>query len=103
MLQKNNVMLLDEPTNHLDVESIDALLEALVAYPGTVIVTSHDRHFVSARHAGAGSLLAARSSSTRRRARSLFNGTYEEHRFLAVLRAGHRVPANSAVGGAVTS
>jgi len=41
-----NVLVLDEPGNHLDVETVDALAEALVAYEGTVIFTSHDRSFM---------------------------------------------------------
>jgi ATP-binding cassette subfamily F protein 3 len=46
LLQRNNVLVLDEPGNHLDVESVEALAEALIGYPGTVIFTSHDRHFM---------------------------------------------------------
>lgn len=46
MLEKPNVLLLDEPTNHLDLEAIEALADALVAFPGTVIFVSHDRYFV---------------------------------------------------------
>jgi ATP-binding cassette, subfamily F, member 3 len=46
LLQKNNVLVLDEPGNHLDVESVEALAEALISYSGTVIFTSHDRHFM---------------------------------------------------------
>jgi ATPase subunit of ABC transporter with duplicated ATPase domains len=45
--RKPNVLVLDEPTNHLDLESIHALVEALRAFPGTVIFVSHDRWFVS--------------------------------------------------------
>jgi ATP-binding cassette subfamily F protein 3 len=45
MLSKHNVLILDEPGNHLDVESVDALIDALREYEGTVIFTSHDRHF----------------------------------------------------------
>ena len=41
-----NVLVLDEPGNHLDVETVDALAQALVAYEGTVIFTSHDRSFM---------------------------------------------------------
>jgi ATPase subunit of ABC transporter with duplicated ATPase domains len=73
ILLKNNVVVLDEPTNHLDVESIDALLQALVEFKGTVVVTSHDRHFISK--------LGTRVLELRAAGPRPFNGTYEE--FLA--------------------
>ncbi len=41
-----NVLLLDEPTNDLDVDTLRSLEEALLAYPGCAIVTSHDRWFL---------------------------------------------------------
>ena len=41
-----NVLMLDEPTNDLDVETLRALEEALLAFPGCVLVTSHDRWFL---------------------------------------------------------
>ncbi|WP_305856787.1 energy-dependent translational throttle protein EttA [Balneatrix alpica] len=41
-----NVLLLDEPTNDLDVETLRALEEALLAFPGSAIVISHDRWFL---------------------------------------------------------
>ncbi len=41
-----NVLLLDEPTNDLDVETLRALEEALLEFPGTIIVISHDRWFL---------------------------------------------------------
>lgn len=47
IMEKPNVLLMDEPTNHMDMESIESLNQALVDYPGTVIVISHDREFVS--------------------------------------------------------
>ncbi|OWK45626.1 ABC-F family ATP-binding cassette domain-containing protein [Fimbriiglobus ruber] len=45
MLSRHNVLILDEPGNHLDVDTVDALVDALRSYEGTVIFTSHDRHF----------------------------------------------------------
>jgi len=46
LLKKHNVLVLDEPGNHLDVETVEALADALLRYRGTVIFTSHDRHFM---------------------------------------------------------
>ncbi len=45
LLSDHNVLILDEPGNHLDVDTVDALVEALLGYEGTVVFTSHDRHF----------------------------------------------------------
>lgn len=42
-----HLLILDEPTNHLDIESREALVEALTAYTGAVILVSHDMHLLS--------------------------------------------------------
>ena len=41
------ILLLDEPTNHLDIDSVEWLEDFLLDFPGTVIVVSHDRHFLN--------------------------------------------------------
>lgn len=41
-----NILVLDEPGNHLDVETVESLTQALLNYRGTVLFTSHDRHFM---------------------------------------------------------
>ena len=46
MIQATNVLLFDEPTNHLDMESITALNNALIKFPGVILFTSHDHQFV---------------------------------------------------------
>ena len=44
--QRANVLLLDEPTNHLDLLSLEALEEALIAFPGAMLAATHDRYFI---------------------------------------------------------
>ncbi len=71
MVQKPNVLVLDEPTNHLDLESIEALVEALESYEGTLIFVSHDRWFVSR--------LATRIIEVKRDGLNDFAGNYGEY------------------------
>ena len=66
-----NVIILDEPTNHLDLEAIDALVDALKTFDGTLVFVSHDRHFVSA--------LGTRILELRLDGISLYEGNYEEY------------------------
>jgi len=46
LAKPSNVLVLDEPTNDLDLETLDLLQEMLSAYPGTLILVSHDRDFL---------------------------------------------------------
>ena len=68
---KSNVLVLDEPTNHLDLESIEALVEGLKRYPGTLIIVSHDRWFINQ--------LATRVVEIKPDEIRDYHGTYEEY------------------------
>ena len=70
-LERPNVLVLDEPTNHLDMESIEALVEGLSAFTGTLILVSHDRWFVSR--------LATRVVEIRADGILDYPGTYDEY------------------------
>ena len=45
MMKRANVLILDEPTNHLDLESIQALNNSFINFPGTVLFSTHDHEF----------------------------------------------------------
>lgn len=72
LISGGNVLLLDEPSNDLDVETLRALEDALLEFPGCVLVTSHDRWFLDriATH-----ILAAEGDSQW----TFFNGNYHEY------------------------
>ncbi|PLX36705.1 MAG: glycosyl transferase family 1 [Hyphomicrobiales bacterium] len=78
-----NLLVLDEPTNHLDIDAREALVQALAAYDGAVIVISHDRHLVET---SADRLWLVADGTV-----SPFDGDMEDYRRL-VLRRG--APAN---------
>jgi len=71
IVEQPNVLVLDEPTNHLDLESIEALVEGLRAFPGTLIFVSHDRWFVGE--------LASRVVEITPQGINDFGGTYAEY------------------------
>jgi len=70
-IDRPNVLVLDEPTNHLDLESIEALVEGLKKFEGTLILVSHDRWFVSE--------IATRIVEIRPGEIRDYPGTYEEY------------------------
>ena len=69
-IQKPNVLLIDEPTNHMDIATADALVQALEAYEGTVILVSHDRNFLSK--------IATRVIEVRADSFNPYDGTWDE-------------------------
>lgn len=78
-----NVLLLDEPTNDLDVETLRALEEAVLSFPGCALIISHDRWFLDrvATH-----ILAFEGDSTT----TFFNGNYTEYEADRLRRLGEQ-------------
>ena len=70
-LHRPNVLVLDEPTNHLDLESIEALVDGLQKYTGTLILVSHDRWFINQ--------LATRIVDIEPEGITDYQGNYEEY------------------------
>ena len=71
LLRAPNLLLLDEPTNHLDLDSREALERALIDYPGTIVVISHDRWFIDK--------VCNKIASIDHGHIEIFEGTYSEH------------------------
>lgn len=71
LLGPYNILVLDEPGNHLDVETVESLAEALLEYKGTVLFTSHDRHFMQR---VATNIVEVRDGCARN-----YNGNYEAY------------------------
>jgi len=68
---KFNCLVLDEPTNHLDIDSREVLLEALKRYEGTVLLVSHDRHFLKE--------ISTKVMEVSQEKSFLYPGNYEEY------------------------
>jgi len=71
IMLKGNILVLDEPTNHLDMESIEALLEALRDFEGTVLLVSHNRYLVRA--------VATKILELKPDSYQMFDGTYDAY------------------------
>ncbi len=69
LVQPINLLILDEPTNHLDIQSREVLLNALQDFTGTVVLVSHDRHFLR--------LLVNRVFEIDHGEMRVYNGNYE--------------------------
>lgn len=73
-LGESNFLIMDEPTNHLDIWGIEELEASLFAYPGTLLIVSHDRFFISRT---ATKILEVKDKKVK-----LYRGTYLEYREL---------------------
>lgn len=71
LLQKSDILLLDEPSNHLDMQSIEWLERFLKEYEGSVILISHDRHFMDK--------VINKTVEINKGISSLYNGNYSQY------------------------
>jgi ATP-binding cassette subfamily F protein 3 len=71
LAKPHNLLILDEPTNHLDIRSREMLLESLQKFDGTVMLVSHDRHFLRA--------LASRVFELDRGEMRIYEGSYRDY------------------------
>ena len=78
LLRAPNLLLLDEPTNHLDLDSREALEQALIDYPGTIVVISHDRWFIDK--------VCNKIATIEHGVIDIFDGTYSEHEAFVALQ-----------------
>lgn len=95
LLQDANFLLLDEPTNHLDMYAQDILLQALLAYTGTLLFVSHDQNFVNA--------LATRIIELTPTAAYSYVGNYDDYLYQKKMLQEQQAPKTSSVAPAKPS
>ncbi|HZP10037.1 ATP-binding cassette domain-containing protein, partial [Methyloceanibacter sp.] len=83
-----HILILDEPTNHLDIDARDALVEALTAFGGAVVVVSHDRHLLE--------LIADRLVLVENGTAKAFDGSLDDYRDKVLGGAGDNGAEQSA-------
>jgi ATP-binding cassette subfamily F protein 3 len=91
LLRPGNLLLLDEPTNHLDIAGREALLDALEAFPGTLIFVSHDRFFLDS--------LATKILALDNGRATLYEGDYSQY----LWARQHRLDQTDPAGGPLSS
>jgi ATP-binding cassette subfamily F protein 3 len=78
LIGETNFLVLDEPTNHLDLASQDVIEKSLAEYDGTMLVVSHDRHFLDA--------VVTKIAVVAKRNVGLFTGNFSSTRTLTRLQ-----------------
>lgn len=86
-LEESNFIIMDEPTNHLDIWGIEELENALAGFPGTLLIVSHDRYFISRT---ATKILEVKDKHVK-----LYKGTYLEYREIKLNEKEKEVPVFS--------